>query len=212
MADGTLKVGTITTSSGSGTITLGQSGETLSVPSGATINLSNATQTGVGGLQLITSTTFSSVSSVTVDSCFTSTFRNYHVLFNADWGSVTDTDLTLQFRAGGSTDSNSNYNYQSDYINANNNSGVAAQNNGGSSANIFDNADTEINGRIEFYNPQLSNRNTYFESLLLGHDGSTAKKITGFGEFDNTTSFDGFILTGSSGTFTGRIQVFGYRQ
>jgi len=41
MADGTLKVGTITTSSGSGTITLGQSGET--------IDMSNATQTGVGG-------------------------------------------------------------------------------------------------------------------------------------------------------------------
>ncbi len=30
MADGTLKVGTITTSSGSGTVTLGQSGETIS--------------------------------------------------------------------------------------------------------------------------------------------------------------------------------------
>ena len=29
MADGTLKVGTITTSSGSGTITIGQSGETI---------------------------------------------------------------------------------------------------------------------------------------------------------------------------------------
>jgi len=42
MADGTLKVGTITTSSGSGTITLGQSGETITIPSGAT-------QTGVGG-------------------------------------------------------------------------------------------------------------------------------------------------------------------
>ena len=49
MADGTLKVGTITTSSGSGTITLGQSGETITVPSGATLNLSSATQTGVGG-------------------------------------------------------------------------------------------------------------------------------------------------------------------
>ena len=34
MADGTLKVGTITTSSGSGTITLGQSGETINIPSG----------------------------------------------------------------------------------------------------------------------------------------------------------------------------------
>ena len=38
MADGTLKVGTITTSSGSGTITLGQSGETINIPSGATIS------------------------------------------------------------------------------------------------------------------------------------------------------------------------------
>ena len=36
MADGTLKVGTITTSSGSGTITLGQSGETLALGSGVT--------------------------------------------------------------------------------------------------------------------------------------------------------------------------------
>ena len=49
MADGILKVGTITTSSGSGTITLGQSGETITIPSGATVNMSSATQTGVGG-------------------------------------------------------------------------------------------------------------------------------------------------------------------
>jgi len=41
MADGILKVGTITTSSGSGTITIGQSGET--------VDMSSATQTGVGG-------------------------------------------------------------------------------------------------------------------------------------------------------------------
>ena len=38
MADGTLKVGTITTSSGSGTITLGQSGETITIPSGTTVS------------------------------------------------------------------------------------------------------------------------------------------------------------------------------
>ena len=50
MANGTLKVSNIETSSGSGTITLGQSGETISIPSGATLDLSNATQTGVGGV------------------------------------------------------------------------------------------------------------------------------------------------------------------
>ena len=42
MADGILKVGQIQTSSGSGTITIGQSGETISIPSGAT-------QTNIGG-------------------------------------------------------------------------------------------------------------------------------------------------------------------
>ena len=39
MADGILKVGTITTSSGSGTITLGQSGETIALGSGVTSGL-----------------------------------------------------------------------------------------------------------------------------------------------------------------------------
>ena len=46
---GTIKTTNIETITGSGTLTIGQSGETISVPSGATINLSNATQTGVGG-------------------------------------------------------------------------------------------------------------------------------------------------------------------
>jgi hypothetical protein len=43
MANGTLKVENIQTSSGSGTITLGQSGETITVPSGATLDMTNAT-------------------------------------------------------------------------------------------------------------------------------------------------------------------------
>ena len=38
MANGTLKVSNIQTSSGSGTITLGQSGETINIPSGATVS------------------------------------------------------------------------------------------------------------------------------------------------------------------------------
>jgi hypothetical protein len=47
MANGTLKVSNIQTSSGSGTITLGQSGETVTIPSGCTIT-NSGTQTGFG--------------------------------------------------------------------------------------------------------------------------------------------------------------------
>ena len=46
---GTIKTTNIETITGSGTLTLGQSGETITVPSGVTVNMSSATQTGVGG-------------------------------------------------------------------------------------------------------------------------------------------------------------------
>jgi len=46
MANGTLKVSNIETSSGSGTITIGQSGETITVPSGATFNVAGTLQSG----------------------------------------------------------------------------------------------------------------------------------------------------------------------
>ncbi len=49
MANGTLKVSNIETSSGSGTITIGQSGETVTVPSGVTIT-NSGTATGFGGI------------------------------------------------------------------------------------------------------------------------------------------------------------------
>ena len=70
MADGILKVGTITTSSGSGTITLGQSGETITVPSGVTLN-NNGTASGFGKvLQVVSandSTTRTTTSTSFVD-------------------------------------------------------------------------------------------------------------------------------------------------
>ena len=46
---GTIKTTNIQSISGSGTVTLGTSGETFTVPSGVTVNMSSATQTGVGG-------------------------------------------------------------------------------------------------------------------------------------------------------------------
>ena len=64
MADGTLKVGTITTSSGSGTITLGQSGETIAIPSGVTLT-NSGTATGFGKVLQVVSTAFTSTNTST---------------------------------------------------------------------------------------------------------------------------------------------------
>jgi len=57
MADGILKVGTITTSSGSGTITIGQSGET--------VNISGTSGTGIGKILQVVSTAKTDTTSTT---------------------------------------------------------------------------------------------------------------------------------------------------
>jgi len=89
MADGTLKVGTITTSSGSGTITLGQSGET--------VNVSGTAGTGFGKvLQVVqttktnsfstSSTSFVEVTGMNVSITPSSTSNKILVLMNASLG------------------------------------------------------------------------------------------------------------------------------
>jgi hypothetical protein len=46
---GTIKTTNIEPIADNGTVTLGSSGDTITVPSGVTVNMSSATQTGVGG-------------------------------------------------------------------------------------------------------------------------------------------------------------------
>jgi hypothetical protein len=47
---GTIKTTNIEPIADNGTVTLGSSGDTFTIPSGATLDLSSATQTGVGGV------------------------------------------------------------------------------------------------------------------------------------------------------------------
>jgi len=68
---GTIKTTNIETITGSGTLTLGQSGETISVPSGATLDLSSATQTGVGGVNTPAFLAYLTVDQSISDSSFT---------------------------------------------------------------------------------------------------------------------------------------------
>lgn len=85
MADGTLKVGTIQTSSGTGTITIGQSGETVSIPAGTTLSGAGTSTPAFmayisGGNQTVTDATYTLIAAnaerLDTDSCYdTSTYR-----------------------------------------------------------------------------------------------------------------------------------------
>ena len=82
MANGTLKVSNIQTSSGSGTITIGQSGETISIPSGCTITNNGTNGGGFGRIVGVATNTFgNSTVNPTVNS--TVALSGYNVTYAA---------------------------------------------------------------------------------------------------------------------------------
>ena len=95
MANGTLKVSNIQTSSGSGTITIGQSGETISIPSGCTLtNSGTATGFTSGSMQPAFRATMSA------DQDGNSSETNLKVAFNTetyDEGSCYDHSSNYRF-------------------------------------------------------------------------------------------------------------------
>ena len=92
MANGTLKVSNIETSSGSGTITIGQSGETVTIPSGCTIT-NSGTQTGFG---------------FTNDEFFNYTVASSQSISNATWTKVS---LASAVISNSNFDASTNYRY-----------------------------------------------------------------------------------------------------
>ena len=62
---------------------------------------------------------------------------------------------------------------------------------------------------IEVYRPNLATRTSFISQCLYTVSGSRSLYYGGY--FDNTTVFDGFTLYMASGTFTGTVRVYGYR-
>ena len=129
MANGTLKVSNIETSSGSGTITLGQSGETVTIASGAS-------QTGIGttdidGFFSASNQTFSSINTWThMSSGYTSKTSNGFAFL---CGQLSESSGTFSFPSTGiyeiqvygfyyGNNVNSNYNYIDIYVTTDNSS------------------------------------------------------------------------------------------
>ena len=78
---GTIKTTNIEPIADNGTVTLGSSGDTFTVPSGVTVNMSSATQTGVGGTNKPCFQAYASGTLALTDSTYTT------LAFNNDSGS-----------------------------------------------------------------------------------------------------------------------------
>lgn len=158
------------------------------------------------GLELVTADTFSAVSSRSIDNCFTSTYANYRIVVFLDNASATSNALSLRLRASG-TDTTTAY-YWSEIYTAYNSTVT-----GGGGSNVSSvqwnyrlTTDLDFSASFDVTAPQLAKNTGIFGHSFGDNVGRTFSAYQG-----STTQFDGITFFPGSGTITGTIRVYGYR-
>ena len=201
-AKGGLLVGT-----GSGTSTelaVGSNNTVLTADSSTASGLKWAAAS-TGALVRITGASFSAVSSVSLpNSTFTSTYKNYLLIFNIDSSSGASTAY-LRMRASGSDDTNSNY-YGGQYQVSYSGSPSAARQTGAqNTGELFPNGQPGVINLL-IANPQVSGRTMIQVDSV---DGNSITRSIGVMEFLGSTQFDALTIYLTSGNMTGRYDVYG---
>jgi hypothetical protein len=161
------------------------------------------------GIVLINTTSFSAASTVSVNNCFTSAYENYQIVFNFN-GSTTGETL-LRMRVSGTDTSGTSYDSQR--IEGTSSSTGGAINTSTSSFNIgyAASAATTFNAFTNILAPQLATNTSMISSALRDSGVGGLWPQSAVGRLRNTTQYDGFTLFPTSGTMTGNIRVYGYR-
>ena len=161
-----------------------------------------------GGLVKITAESLSAVSSVSINNCFSATYDNYRLIFDGTVSSD-NTTLRLRWRVGG-VDNSTASSYANQYVQGESTNVTAALatndyariSNGDDSETILFSADiaSPFLAKPTVYNsfgnyPLSGSPRIWFES----------------GRHNQSTSYDGFTFYVASGTITGTIRVYGYR-
>jgi hypothetical protein len=167
-----------------------------------------AVGSGSGSVDANGNVTFSAVSSVSLNGCFTSTYDNYLIL--VDYVNSNEDTLRMRMRVSGTDNSSANY-------------GLARFNfRSGGSSTAGGHTETDwivggsgnarkANASIDLFSPFLST-NTSFNSLTANSNGTFMYGDVLTGNMSVTTSYTGCTLYVGSGTSTGTIRIYGYSQ
>lgn len=163
------------------------------------------------GLVRIATQTFSAVSSVSVNGCFTSSYANYRIVCTITAASIDDQNVSLRYRASSSDNSSSNYSSGGVVGTSGDVTAPVFQLNGTSHSSMT-NTTTTANRSVGFTMDVISPQLAATTSAVVNGIGFTS--VT-FGRFFVTThnvasAFDGFSLFPASGTITGTIRIYGY--
>ena len=159
------------------------------------------------GLTFITSATFTAATTTSVNNCFTSSYDWYRILIRTT-ASVGNA-LLLRLRLSGTDATGTDYNQQ--YLQAQNTTVAAARNTSQTSTQVMAQSITENIAIIDVFSPALATPTTYQSVNPRNANSTTPDQFFFAGGHNVSTAYDGFTLFMSSGTFTGTLRVYGYR-
>ena len=188
----------------------------------------------VGGLNLVIPTsvtggtiatngaiTFSGITGLIVNNCFTSVYENYKIIYNISSGNASGFSAMQLTSNGTPLSSSGSYNWNAPWWNSNNSNGHDNTTNTGSTTlgvatsymavGYLANALT-ARGSYEVTSPFLTSITGVINGSCRDDRGSNSATQTIFtGETAGTTSYDGFKFCNSNtGTFSGTIRIYGY--
>jgi len=184
-------------------LAVGANGTVLTADSAQATGLKWATASS--GLQLISTTSFSAVSSVSINDVFSTTYDNYLILLKGD-ASASSPDMTFRLRVGGTDASGATDYTRPSLYNAQNSSTVA--NAGGaptSSGYIGFGSSDEWATNTTFFNP-FATKPTFNTWQNYGAN----YQLFGANRHALATSYTGITIIVSSGNITGEASIYGY--
>ena len=156
------------------------------------------------GLTLITANSFSAVSSVSINNCFSATYRNYLVEISATATAAMLLDIRL--RVGGSDNSAASYDEQELLVYQ---TTVAGTQNLNQTAGLITSMGPSSTNAVSMriYDPfETATTSIMTQSASARNDARVYLHTV---NHDDSTSFDGFSLLVNTGTITGILRVYG---
>jgi hypothetical protein len=166
--------------------------------------MNTALGTKKAGMVLLNTTSFSAVSSQSINDVFSTTYNNYKLIFVG----VCSTAAGLRFRGRVSGADNSTSNYFNQVVKGNNTTVEASRESSQTSSDIGEMGTNTSSISLDIFSPfltaktQISGLNEVGLNVIVMRSGG----------FNDTTSFTGFTVFPASGTITGTITIYGYNK
>ena len=158
------------------------------------------------GYVYVAGASFSAVTEILLDSVFTSTYRNYRLVFDCQ-SSAGGSTFRWQVRSGGSTISTATYNNQ--ILIVTNTTMVPSSATGETQIRVGANDASGYHAMtMDIFCPQVA-QPTRFISSFNRNNGASLENT--YGANTNSTSYDGMRINVGAGTMTGSYTLYGYR-